>query len=68
MCNKSNIELTDQDWKLIETKCKESKHIQQDENLTDIIVQDEKIIDKLNISFEQIQDFFPLNFHISVCN
>lgn len=56
--NYSNDKLEENDWINIEIKCKEQKHIDENDNLKNIIDFDEKTLQSYNITFEQLEKFF----------
>jgi hypothetical protein len=64
LCNIANIQLDDKEWVRIENKCKDQRHISNDDDLKSIIKIDEKILQDCDITFEQIEDLFEkIRYH-----
>jgi len=57
-CNIPNDKLDDNEWKRIEEQCKSQKHIDKNDDIKKIIAEDEKTLEKLGITFQQLKDFF----------
>jgi len=63
-CNLLNEQLPDEEWIIIEKKCRYQKHLGQDENLKNLIIEDEKIMENHNITFVQLKNFFDkIKYH-----
>lgn len=57
-CNYTNDTLSEDEWYRIENKCKSQHHLQDSDNLKQVIFNDENVLASANITFEQLTDFF----------
>jgi len=66
MCDTIIDKIDDIEINRIEKKCKDQKHLSQSESLTKRIQEDEAVLEKHNITFRQLKDFFEkIKHHIT---
>ncbi len=66
-CNYSNDKISNDEFVVIEQKCKSAKMLDTESNVKDCISQDESVVFAAGITFEQLNDFFE-SFELVVRN